>query len=670
MGVRHDTRRRCTAGSTAKIQMNHRTSAPTRSISHIVPVLLLAGCTPALAADALPLTELAPITISAHSGTAIPYDSTGCSVSVLDIPQLEKEGIYSLSEALTTVPGVFVTPGGGLNGRGNASKAIIRGLGRDSYLLPMIDGMLANTSNGSSLVTSNLIARGNLFDLGNVEVLRGAQAASYGGGAISGVLFMETPRGEGKPGFRLFQEHGSNNAFTSNITTQGQLDKLHFFLSSTYETTENDIRSADGTRPVEPDAGSFENFAQALRLDYELNESTVFTTTYRREDAEYQYSGKDWYGNGWMPNERRTFRSNLVTAKVESKVNNFYSASLMGGYYGTDNMFGRGSNHDLRNVQVEWRNILRWCKEQTTTAHFRWTRSQFDSTSIYEPRGNDNINRTLENVYSLALEHTWQPSSSWTSALAARLDYSSIHQAMPTVRATSSYRFNNDTTRVFGSFGRGYRSPAAFERSSGVLPAWGYAIYHGNPRLKCETSWSGDLGIEQQVGDSHTLSLTWFWQQTKDYIRAEQRNNEYYFTNDDVHWTSQGVELALNGELGDAWNTGYTLAFTYSQPKDAHDNPLPDSCRQVWSADIHTSPVERLTVGLGAAAVTGRRDYDGSRMDSYCTLRCYAEYIINDHLKLHARVENLTDEKYVTDSASGDLLAPGMSFYGGFTFTY
>ena len=171
--------------------MNKKTAAPPRSVTCVVPALLLAGLSPALAADEFPITELPPVTISAHSGTAIPYDSTGCSVTVLDIPQLEKEGIYSLSEALTTVPGVFVTPGGGLNGRGNASKAIIRGLGRDSYLLPMIDGMLANTSNGSSLVTSNLIARSNLFDLGNVEVLRGAQAASYGGGAISGVLFMD-----------------------------------------------------------------------------------------------------------------------------------------------------------------------------------------------------------------------------------------------------------------------------------------------------------------------------------------------------------------------------------------------------------------------------------------------------------------------------------------------
>ncbi len=650
--------------------MNRKAPAPPRRFTRVVPALLLAGFCPAHAAEELSITELPPITVSAHSGTAIPYDSTGCSVSVLDIPQLEKEGIYSLTEALTTVPGVFVTPGGGLNGRGNTSKAVIRGLGRDSYLLPMVDGMLANTSNGNNLVTSNIIARSNLFDLGNVEVLRGAQAASYGGGAISGVLFMETPRGEGKPDFRLFQEHGSNKAFTSNITTQGQLDKLHFFLSSTYESTDNDIRSADGTRPPEPEAGRYENMAQALRLDYDLNESTTFTTTYRREDAEFIYSGKEWGGVGWLPDETRTFRSNLVTARAESRINNFYTASLMGGYYGADNMFGRGSNHDLRNVQVEWRNALRWCKHQSTTAHFRWTRSQFDSTSIYEPRGNDNINKTLENVYSLALEHTYAPISNWTSSLAARLDYSSIHNAMPTVRATSSYSFNADTTRVFGSFGRGYRSPNSFERSTGVLPAWGYEIYHGNPHLKCETSWSADAGIEQQLADSHSLTITFFWQQTQDNITYETRNGEKYFINDSGHWTSQGVEMALNGELGDAWNTGYTLAFTYARPKDQNGAPLPDSCRQVWSADIHTSPLEGLTAGFGAAASTGRRDYDSSRMDSYCTLRCYAEYVINEHLKLHARVENLTDEKYVTDSGSGDILAPGTSIYGGFTFSY
>lgn len=650
--------------------MIRKTPAPLRSITRVVPALLLAGFCPSHAVEELPITELAPITVSAHGGTAIPYDSTGCSVTVLDIPQLEKEGIYSLTEALTTVPGVFVTPGGGLNGRGNTSKATIRGLGRDSYLLPMMDGMLANTSNGNNLVTSNIIARSNLFDLGNVEILRGAQAASYGGGAISGVLFLETPRGEGKPSLRIFQELGSNNAFTSNISTQGQQDKLHFFLSSSYETTQNDIRSADGTRPTEPEAGKYENFAQALRLDYDLNESSTFTTTYRREDAEYNYSGKEWGGTGWLPNERRTFRSNLVTAKVESKINNFYTASLMGGYYGADNMYGRGSNHDLRNVQMEWRNALRWCRHQTTTALFRWTRSQFDSTSIYEPRGNDNINETLENVYSLALEHTYAPTSNWTNSLAARLDYSSIHNAMPTMRATSSYSFNEDNSRVFGSFGSGYRSPNSFERSSGILPAWGYAVYHGNPQLKCETSWSADIGIEQQVTDSHTLTITLFWQQTKDSITYETRNGENYFINDKGHWTSQGVEMALNGELGDAWNSGYTLAFTYAQPKDEDDTPLPDSCRQVWSADIHSSPLEGLTVGFGAAAVTGRRDYDSSSMDSYCTLRCYAEYVIDEHLKLHARVENLTDEKYVSDSGSGDILAPGTAIYGGFTFTY
>ena len=84
-----------------------------------LPALALAVascyCTCALAQNEVPAsaaaqpkadeeTELAPVTVSAHEGVAVPYDSTGVSVSILDIPQLKKEGIYTLSEALTTVP--------------------------------------------------------------------------------------------------------------------------------------------------------------------------------------------------------------------------------------------------------------------------------------------------------------------------------------------------------------------------------------------------------------------------------------------------------------------------------------------------------------------------------------------------------------------------------------
>lgn len=81
------------------------------------------------------------ITVSAHVGNALAYDRSGVSVTVLDIPELKKEGIYTAAEALTTVPGVYSLSGGGENQRGNICNVVIRGLSSGDSFMPMIDGM-------------------------------------------------------------------------------------------------------------------------------------------------------------------------------------------------------------------------------------------------------------------------------------------------------------------------------------------------------------------------------------------------------------------------------------------------------------------------------------------------------------------------------------------------
>ena len=77
-------------------EMNKQTKAPAGSSIRIVPALLLAGLSPAAPAEQPPITELAPITVSAHGGSSIPYDSTGVSVTVLDVEELREEGITYL----------------------------------------------------------------------------------------------------------------------------------------------------------------------------------------------------------------------------------------------------------------------------------------------------------------------------------------------------------------------------------------------------------------------------------------------------------------------------------------------------------------------------------------------------------------------------------------------
>ena len=302
----------------------------------IVPVLLLAGvCPVAPAADEVS-AEMPAITVSAHVGNALAYDRTGVSVTVLDIPELKKEGIYTASEALTTVPGVYSLSGGGENQRGNICNVVIRGLSSGDSFMPMIDGMRLSGLSGSGILSSNVMARTNLFDLGTLEVLRGAQGATYGGTSMAGVIYMETPKGSSdKPAVSLFNEGGSHDSYTGNITTQGEQDDLAWFLSSTYEHTNNDITLADGRKMPGKHAGRYENFAQALRLDYQVNDEATLTATYRREDASYHYGAL--YG---VP--PYTFRTNMVTAKGEVKLSRAWTSSLMAGYYGSDYMLGHG----------------------------------------------------------------------------------------------------------------------------------------------------------------------------------------------------------------------------------------------------------------------------------------------------------------------------------------
>ena len=658
------------------ITMIHRHYAPHMgAIRTVVPALLLAGVSPAATAAEEVSTELPAITVSAHAINAIAHDSTGVSVTVLDIDELKQEGIYNTAEAMTTVPGVYSLSGGGENQRGNICNIVIRGLSSGDSYMPMMDGMRLSGISGSGIQGNNVMARTNLFDLGTMEILRGAQGATHGGSSMAGVIYMETPRGSAeKPEVSLFNEAGSHDSYTGNITAQGEQNNLAWFLSSTYEHTNNDLKLANGQKVGGKHAGRYENFAQALRLDYQASESTTLTATYRREDSSYNYANL----YGVTP---YTFRTNLVTAKAETAINHKWTSRLMTGYYGSDSMLGHGYYTDLRNVQVEWSNAFKWNHRHTTTAGFSWVRSEYSIDSEYES-STRNTSSNLDNTYGIFAEHHFRPRKGWDNSLAARLDQSSNFDALTSLRAATSYRFNNDRTRLFGSVGQSYRAPSSFQCSNGVYHGldygYGASVYRGNPRLDCSTALSFDVGVEQDIAAGHTLSVTLFLTRTEDAIESVYlTDGSTTYGNASGHNTAQGVEIALEGTWENTWDTGYKLSCTLTDPKRSDGRQIPASARQTWKADIHTSPMEGLTTGIGLNAASGRSNFDGyptTKLDSFYSLRWYTNYEVNEHLTLHARVENLTNQKYVIESdwmsPQHSFISAGVSIHGGCTLNF
>ena len=647
-------------------EMNKQTLAPAGSSIRVVPAFLLAGLSPAVLAEQLPITELAPITVSAHGGSSIPYDSTGVSVTVLDVAELKEEGVYCLNEALSRVPGVYVESAGGSNQRGNANNIAIRGMSSAQFTLPMLDGLrIYDNSQGCNL-TPNMLARTSLYDLGTLEVLRGSQGAVYGSGAIGGVIYMETPEGKGAPSCTIFNEVGSFATYTGSVAAQGQKDKLSYFVSGTYETTENDMKKVDGTKPADPKAGRFENIQAALRLDYRPDTETHARITYRGNEARYQSPG------AWG-DPHYTYRTNLLSTAVEKRISHRFATELSGGYYGADYAFGRGSNHDLRNVQVNWRNEYRWSSKQTTTAGLAYTYSQHDFISSGQlDHGSDHE----DNTFSVFAEHRIAPCKEWNNSLALRVDESDVYDTLFTIRAASSYSFNEERTRVTGSIARGYKAPSAFQRMRGQYTSIYGTSYTGNPDLDCQTSWSADLGLEHEWTPGHVAGITFFWIRTEDAIR-ETPTTPVSFCNASGHETSQGVELSLNGTWEEHWKTGYTFSLTLCNPETSDGKQIGYTARQTWSADIHTSPLEKLTTGLGLTAASGRSNYVGgtpAMLDAYYTLRWYAHYTVNENLSLHLRVENLTNQKYVSETDymdySQSFINSGTAVHGGCTITF
>ncbi len=662
--------------------MNTNRPAPPGGTPRVVLALALAGCLSyaqaaeavAITHDPLPEVELATVTVSAYGGTAVPYDRTGVSVTVLDVAELKEEGIDTLNEALSSVPGVSVQPDG-LNQRGNVGNIALRGMSSGQYTLPMMDGMRLYSFSGGANITPNVVGRTDLFSLGTLEVLRGAQGAVCGAGAIGGVIYMETPEGQGEPSLTLFNEAGSFDSYTGSAVAQGRVEDLAFYLSTTYERTNNDIAYADGQPVPRKHAGHYGSWNEALRLDYDLNPDNKLTFTYRREDAGYTYVSPS-YG-GYITPSDYSFRSNLVTAKWQSKVSEAYSTSVMAGYYGLDNMLGHGYNLNLRNAQFEWRNMYRWNERHSTTAGLAWNRSDYRCLSANAGSDKDD---TLDNTYGFFFEHLYTPAKNWDNSLALRWDRSSVWDGQASFRAATNYRFNGETTRAFASVGSGYKTPSALQRS-GVASFVGYRgpeLYIGNPDLDCEHNLTVDAGLEQQWAEGHSLSATLFWSRIEDGIVDDYSHVDYTtFRNATGHWTSQGIELAAYGTWKGAWKTGYRLAFTYTQPKDEDDRQLAHTARQVWSADIHTSPIEGFTTGLGLTATVGRTGGPaGLRLDDYYSLRWYARYEWSERLSFHLRVENLTNQKFISEYAygmsdqGGAIISAGTAVYGGCTLKF
>ena len=260
----------------------------------------------------------------------LPEELAAMRISMNEVKR--RQPVKRPAVSLSQTPGVFTLDGGGTWQRGSVSNTVIRGMNKDTYTLTMVDGMRISDANMSG---NKLLGITNLFTVGNVEVVKGAQGAVFGSGAIGGVVAMDTPEGEGDPVTRIFAEAGSFGSFNSYVTSSGKIKKLSYFVGVGFETTENDPSIYPAIYDNRTGMNDFRQWQEAVRLGYDINDKVKVSFTYRRLDSYFEYPTPYVDYNQWpsvpdphLYNTEDKNRSNLVTGRVDAEISKLWSTSF------------------------------------------------------------------------------------------------------------------------------------------------------------------------------------------------------------------------------------------------------------------------------------------------------------------------------------------------------
>ena len=111
-------------------------------------------------------------------------------------------------------------------------------------------------------------------------------------------------------------------------------------------------------------------------------------------------------------------------------------------------------------------------------------------------------------------------------------------------------------------------------------------------------------------------------------------------------------------------DVNYRLAYTYLA------ETLSEQPRNHLDASVDWKLSDKLLLGAGLRLFSDH-SWGGSDINGYILSRIYGSYQLSENVKLHARVENLTNESYLLSDFYGDAIAgSGTGIYGGVTIAW
>ncbi|MEN6670194.1 TonB-dependent receptor [Psychrobacter sp. B38] len=574
----------------------------------------------------LPKVELDKIVVTA-TRTPTKTSNVIAQTRVIDSEELQRYQGQTALEVLKRQPGISHYSNGGM---GSVSKIYMRGY-EGKQILVLIDGVrYSSLSTGSAtlgLLPADQIER--------IEVLYGASGSSvYGADAMGGVIQIFTKGANVEnSNFSVTAGAGSNDHYTYGATAQLTNENgTALSLSASHNETKGFNAKLPGTFGYNKDNDGFESDGFSIALNQRINEqwSAGTSALYSKSTVEFD--------NGANKDDYSDQENGAAQAFVDWRYRPESSVKLQYGHSidKLDNKFGDEFNTKQDQVSLVGQHKL---SVGQGVYGLEYLNQSLDTTAT----GYNTDDRDVKSAFLGYLLTNEQ----FDTQANIRFDDNSQYGNETTYNLGGAYHLNTNF-RIGANYAKGFRAPDFNEL---------YYPDSGNPDLDAETSDNYEAFIEYKTLLQSTR-LTGYHNKVDDLINF---NAIYDSEGEYIGGNYENIEQAkINGiTLTSDWELNSYLfggSYDYQKAKDDSDgindgNFLairPEHKGLIYAGYRLPSFDIRAEYEYVDNYYSGVDNVESQLVDSYGLLNVSGNYQLTENLTMTARLDNITNEKYIT----------------------
>ncbi len=513
------------------------------------------------------LDDLLRVEVQSASRYAQPLADSPASVTVIDQEELRRQSYRNLAEALSSMPGVYVS-----NDR-NYSYLGVRGFNRpgdyNSRILLLTDGARRN----DPLYDQAHIGNESPIEIDwvkRLEFVSGPASAVYGANALFGIANAVMLDGGDVNGTRLSVDAGSGRSRRLGLVAGQRVDSEHdwFVGLAAYDARGRDLYFGefdDGTHDGWARGLDGEQYQKAygkLRLGNWRLTANLSSRDKNLPNAPFQTA----FGE---PGTRTLDQHALIELAYDSLLANDWQQQfrLFSGAYRYDGDYRYAGSLDNRDQgRANWVGSDYRLTVTTLPAHklvlgieTQWNTQLAQRNFDLSPATTYLDSHRPSQTYGVFLQDEWRLSAQWLLNLGWRYDKHSDFSAIASPRAALIYQPTQDLT-LKAMAGSAYRAPNAYERfydDGGVLQK-------ANPALLPERIRSTELAADFRLGQGGRFGVSVYSNKMRDMIDQvlDPADGLSVFSNQS-EVQARGIEL--NAEK--RWTNGYRLRGSISRQR-------------------------------------------------------------------------------------------------------